>query len=343
MTNHKDSSTGESQVNADERLSTESSIYSEGAVSQATGESRQVGCKTPRIAGPDALMQRALFDTWLKEESDEARTAAWEAWQTKDRELAALQHDIKRHVQIATDQANEIAKLTAQLAVVNAAHAETIRTANEEMDRHREQLAEANARADSEKTFKERNYRAWEAACKAREKAERGENVHYNRLAGLLFSGALDSMTGKHAREYEAEYVNWKQRAEVAELRLKELPRTDSGLLDLNAICDQRDIAVRRAAQTKGVKKLADLMQRYINENRAGQHTTDGRLRITESLAKDCVAFFRTIQPEAPERGRLDGVSGNYTATPSVGESQLEGPFTPTIKLEPEQDGKDRT
>ena len=185
--------------------------------------------------------------------------------------------------------------------------------------------------------------RTAEAACKAREKAERGENVHYNRLAGLLFSGALDSMTGKHAREYEAEYVNWKQRAEVAELRLKELPRTDSGLLDLNAICDQRDIAVRRAAQTKGVKKLADLMQRYINENRAGQHTTDGRLRITESLAKDCVAFFRTIQPEAPERGRLDGVSGNYTATPSVGESQLEGPFTPTIKLEPEQDGKDRT
>src|SRR3990167_2371545 len=135
MTNHKDSSTGESQVNADERLSTESSIYSEGAVSQATGESRQVGCKTPRIAGPDAPTPRMAeairpFDGKML---DPAHKALLKCGLELERELAALQHDIKRHVQIATDQANEIAKLTAQLAVVNAAHAETIHTANEEM------------------------------------------------------------------------------------------------------------------------------------------------------------------------------------------------------------------
>ena len=41
-----------------------------------------------------------------------------------------------------------------------------------------------------------------------------------------------------------------------------------------------------------------------------------------------------------PAREYLNGVSGNYVATPAREDSQVGGPFTLTVKLAPEQGGE---
>lgn len=43
-----------------------------------------------------------------------------------------------------------------------------------------------------------------------RDKAEDERDLHYNRLAGLLFSGRLDALTGEDVRGFEKEYVDYK-------------------------------------------------------------------------------------------------------------------------------------
>lgn len=65
------------------------------------------------------------------------------------------------------------------------------------------------------------------------DKAEAERDLHYNRLAGLLFSGALDDVKGGQFRQWEAEYIN--ALAEVEALRA--------------LLLDVRDLVPRQAAE----------------------------------------------------------------------------------------------
>jgi len=58
-----------------------------------------------------------------------------------------------------------------------------------------------------------------EAERTAREEAEQREELHYNRLAGILFSGRMDSVTAGEFQQVAKEYVDWKHCASAAEAR----------------------------------------------------------------------------------------------------------------------------
>ena len=58
---------------------------------------------------------------------------------------------------------------------------------------------------------------------------------------------------------------------------------------------------------------------------------------VMEQEAMACSKAIAALQPE-PARECLNGVSGNYVATPARVNSQVGGPFVMTIKLAHEQD-----
>ena len=60
---------------------------------------------------------------------------------------------------------------------------------------------------------------------------------------------------------------------------------------------------------------------------------------VMEQEAMACSKAIDALQPE-PVREYLNGVSGNYVATPAREDSQVGGPFTLTVKLAPEQGGE---
>jgi len=123
-----------------------------------------VGGTVKWIVGYEVLTPSTSFDTWFnawrkrvlmpKEESDEARTAAFEVWQMKERELAVVQqsnaelrHDIARHVQIATDLTNDLAEANARVATERKAQIfertkeEAIRIVRDSPSAYRDEIA----------------------------------------------------------------------------------------------------------------------------------------------------------------------------------------------------------
>ena len=203
-----------------------------------------------------------------KQESDTPRT---------DVALRSIFREITDLATIKTPTADLCRQLERELAAANAAHAETIRVANEEMDRHKAELAAANARiAEIDEEIKTAD--DWKLSYEAERKAHEADYLELNKLVIM----------------YQAERKAWKEavseavkeasccaealtRAETAERTVADLLKSRKHVEELLSTAEQR----AEALQWK-VERLRKALQPFAagaEESRDNWRKDSGEMR----------------------------------------------------------------
>ena len=158
-------------------------------------------------------------------------------------------------------------------------------------------------------------YRETEAALinARRELAEskRLEELHYNRLAGLLFSGRMDSLTGAECRAFEAEYVDAKRELATAREALADIA---DGPGDLEAYhngirCGLEDRDLQNGSQyvaaeygyDQGLDWCADIARRALKTAAKDADEDSARMKAGFDAALEQTRLAVEPEPEVAE------------------------------------------